>query len=185
MSLALAVCYAAVAALLLNLNIGSGWSFQVKAGAIALVSALYGVTWFGIIGMEGWASEESMPAHFQLQWVAIDEPDPQENSEGAIYFWIRHFDDEARTTAPRAYVLPFDDEDADSARDALTLLQEGKRVEGRITMQSLDPDRERIDEELDASEDPIPPGGGPADPPSFEFREMAPPDLPPKPAPGA
>ncbi len=180
MSLGLAICYAAVAALLLNLNLASAWSWKVKASTIALVSVLYGVSWFGIIGLEGWATEERMPERFQLQWVAIDEPDPQANAAGGIYFWIRHFEEDGRTSAPRAYALPFAEEDADAARDALALLQEGKRVEGRITMQSLDPDRERIDEEVEDAA--APPGDAPQEQPSFEFREMAPPELPPKPA---
>ena len=182
MSLSLAICYAAVAALLLNLNVASAWGWKVKAGAIVMVTALYGVTWFGIVGLEGWATEAAMPDRFQLQWVAIDEPDPESDAEGGIYFWVRHFEGSGRTTEPRAYVLPFDDEDADSARDALALLQEGKRVEGRMTMQSLDPDAERSDEELELAEDATPPGEAPQDFPSFEFREMPPPDLPPKPA---
>jgi hypothetical protein len=180
-SLALAICYAVVAALLLNLNVASAWGWKVKVGAILLVSALYGVSWYGIVGLEGWPSGEPMPDRFRLQWVAIDEPDPEGGDTGGIYFWIRHFRDDGRTTPPRAHVLPFDDDNADTARDALALLEEGKRVEGRITMQSIEPEDERSEEEVDPQEAEQPAGDRPQDLPRFEFREMAPPDLPPKP----
>ena len=180
MSLGLALCYVAVAALLLNLNVASGWSWKVKAGAIVLVSGLYGFTWLGIQSLEGWPAEEPMPQRFQLQWVAIDEPDPSDRAAGGIYFWIRHFQANGRTTEPRAYVLPYDDENADSAREALTLLQEGKRIEGRMTMQALEPDATRTADEVEEVDDGRVPGSGPPDRPRFEFREMPPPDLPPK-----
>ena len=181
MSLALALCYAAVAALLLNLNVASAWSFKVKAGAILLVTALYGVSWYGIIGLEGWPSAQQMPERFQLQWVAIDEPDPQGDGDGAIYFWIRHFEAGGRTSEPRAHVLAYDADNADSAREALQLLQEGKRVEGRMTLQALEPNREQSDPDAASEEGAVPPGSGPQDRPSFEFREMPPPELPAKP----
>jgi hypothetical protein len=180
MSLALAICYAAIAALLLNLNVASSWSFKVKAAAILLVTAFYGVTWYGIIGLEGWPTREQMPERFQLQWVAIDEPDASHDSDGAIYFWVRHFEAGGRGGEPRAYAIPYDDPSADAARDALALLQEGKRVEGRMTLQALEPNRDPDEEEAASEPAEIPAGGGPADLPAFEFREMPPPELPAK-----
>ena len=181
MSLALALCYAAVAALLLNLNVASAWGWKVKVGAILLVSVLYGVTWYGIIGIEGWPTEEQMPERFQLQWLTIDEPDPSGDSEGRIYFWVRSTGGGGAPSEPRAHALPYDDPTADSAREALQLLQEGKRVEGRMTLQPLAPDREQPEEDTESEAGAVPPGGGPQDRPRFEFREMPPPDLPAKP----
>ena len=179
MSLTLAVCYAAVAALLLNLNLASGWSTRVKFGAIGLVSLLYAGTWIGINGLVGWPTEEAMPDHFQLQWVTIDEPGSQ-GEPGAIYYWVRAFGDGAGRERPRAHALPFDEANSEAAREALNLLQEGKRVEGRITKQLIKPKREASDGPSEP-DDGRRPGDGPQDRPRFEFREMPPPDLPAKP----
>ena len=43
----LSLAYAAVAALLLNLNLATQWSGAVKTGAIVLVSGLYVGAWQG------------------------------------------------------------------------------------------------------------------------------------------
>ena len=178
MSLALAVGYAAVAALLLSLNLASSWSAPVKAGAIALVSVLYGVTWLGLEAREGWPTEAGPPERFRLQWAAIDEPDPAGEGEGRIYLWVRAFDQ--ADAPPRAHALPFDPETADAAREALALLEKGQPVEGRMTMRPLDPNDARPRPDPDETESPA---SGPRDAPRFEFRALPPPDLPPKPAP--
>ncbi|MCH2173433.1 hypothetical protein MK489_21875 [Myxococcota bacterium] len=180
MSLGLILCYVAVAALLLNLNVASAWGWKVKTGAILLVSALYVVTWFGIQGLEGWPTGNPPPERFRLQWLTIDEPDPSAGEDGAIFFWLRYFDRSGRESEPRAHVLPYDDSTVRSAREALELLQRGKRVEGRLTMQPIEPNREQPEEQKGGSERTLSTRGGLEDRPHFEFREMPPPDLPAK-----
>ena len=103
------------------------------------------------------------------------------DGDGAIYFWIRHFEAGGRTSEPRAHVLAYDADNADSAREALQLLQEGKRVEGRMTLQALEPNREKTAEDPRGEADTASPAGGPPDRPGFEFREQPVPDLPAKP----
>ena len=153
----------------------------MKSGAIALVTLLYGVTWFGIRGIEGWPTEQEMPARFQLQWVTIDEPSASASTDGGIYFWIRSAGQGESTGKPRAFELPYDDQTADAAREALEMLQDGRRVEGRMTLQALDPNRENSQEEPDRNDDGAPPTLGIEERPAFEFREMPPLDLPAKP----
>jgi hypothetical protein len=175
----LALCYTALAALLLNLNVATAWSWRVKAGSIALVSVFYGATWFGLQALEGWPTAQPLPERFRLQWIAIDEPDKRSGSDGAIYFWVRLDGDEVAGDEPRAHVVPYDGETADDAREALAMLQGGRRVEGRLTKGLIDTSVEESDapdigEEAAGS-------GGLDDRPRFEFREVPPPDLPAKP----
>ncbi len=126
MTVVLAICYAAVAALLLNLNVATAWSWRVKAGSIALVTLFYGATWIGLQSLEGWPTSQPVPERFRLQWVAIDEPDKRTGSDGAIYFWVRDLDgEEVAGGEPRAHVVPYDAGTADAAREALALLQGG------------------------------------------------------------
>jgi hypothetical protein len=75
--------------------------------------------------------------------------------------------------------VPYDGETADDAREALAMLQGGRRVEGRLTKGLIDTSVEESDapdigEEAAGS-------GGLDDRPRFEFREVPPPDLPAKP----
>ena len=179
MSLLLAVCYAAVAALLLNLCLATSWSARVKFAAIAAVSLLYGGTWLGLQALVGWPTDADMPDRFEVQWVTIDEPGPR-GEPGAIYYWVRAFGTDAGRERPRAHALSFGDANADAAREALSLLQEGKRVEGRMTKELIEVSRD-ASEEPAALDDGRRPGDGPQDRPRFEFREMPPPDLPAKP----
>ena len=185
MTVVLAICYAAVAALLLNLNVATAWSWRVKAGSIALVTLFYGATWIGLQSLEGWPTSRPVPERFRLQWVAIDEPDKRTGSDGAIYFWVRGLDGangangaDGAGGEPRAHVVPYDAGTADAAREALALLQGGRRVEGWLTKGPIDPGVEESDAE-DASET-APGSGGVEERPRFEFREVPPPDLPAK-----
>ncbi|MFB3107450.1 MAG: hypothetical protein ACE1ZA_21360, partial [Pseudomonadales bacterium] len=57
----LSIAYAAVAALLLNLNLATRWSGAVKTGAILLVSGLYIGAWQGHQALLGWATPGAMP----------------------------------------------------------------------------------------------------------------------------
>lgn len=183
MTVLLALAYAAVAALLLNLGLASAWDPRVKAGVILVVSLLYGGTYLGIRSLEGWPTAEPTPEDFRLHWIAVDEPDKKNGAEGAIYFWLRELDEADRPVGePRAHVLPFDEETAGAAREALEMLQDGKRLNGRITLGLIDP----AEDELDDSPAPRDPAGQgqlttAEERLLFEFREVPPPDLPPKP----
>lgn len=183
MTLLLVLAYVAVAALLLNLCVASPWNASVKAGAIALVSLFYGATWFGIGSLQGWPTRQPMPEDFRVHWIAIDEPDKRTGSDGAIYFWLRALDEaELPTGEPRAHVLPYEQETAETARLALEALQGGKRLNGRLTMGLIDPGEADPDEDLASADEPAPSGSADLENrPRFTFREVAPPDLPPKP----
>ena len=95
---ALSVTYAVVAALLLNLNLGTRASPRIKGTAIVLVTVLYAGTWFGTRNLLGWASPDPIPENFRVLWISMDEPDKSSGTPGSIFFWLRQLD-EAGTVA--------------------------------------------------------------------------------------
>ncbi len=183
MTLLLALAYAVVAALLLNLGLASRWSVRVKAGAVVLVSAFYGASYLGIRALEGWPTGEPLPADFRLQWISVEEPDKVTGSDGAIYFWVRALDEAGLPVGePRAHTVPYDERTADEARAALEELQGGKRLVGRMTMGLIDP----VERDPDLASTPSEPTGegsptGAEERWLLEFREVPLPNLPSKP----
>ena len=78
----LALAYAALVALLANLNLRTRLPRTVKAGAIVAVTGLYVVAWQAHQGLLGWATPESLPDRFRLHWVTVDEPDKASGGAG-------------------------------------------------------------------------------------------------------
>lgn len=174
MSWWLAIAYAAVAALLLNLGLRSRWPFVVKLGAVVVVSALYVGTFLGLRSQEGWPTTVEIDDRFRLEAAIVDEPDPTRDTDGAVFYWVRILDEQGETQGPpRAYRRDFTPEEANRARAANELLRRGVPVEGRLTTldegteltPSNSPTRRRVDEDE-----------------ALQFEAMAVPSLPPKPS---
>ena len=179
MSVLLTLAYAAVAALLLNLGLESRWSLRVKLGAVVVVSLLYYGTYVGLRSMQGWPTGDPPPEEFRLHWVAIDEPDKASGAAGAIYLWLRDLDDAGSPTGPpRAHVRSYDPETAQAAAEALALLEGGKPVNGRVNFSAENSAELTDDSGYDESNRREIEAEGRS---HFEFRQVPPPDLPPKP----
>ena len=178
----LALAYAALVALLANLNLRTRLPRAVKAGAILAVTGLYVAAWQAHKGLLGWATPEALPDQFRLHWVTVDEPDKASGGAGAIYFWVRELDAAGLAHGPpRAFRIPWDEATAEEAQEALTRLQEGEPLNGFLSRQTLDPDAEGEVEGADY-------GGGfdaatAGERPHFEFSRVPPPALPAKSAP--
>jgi hypothetical protein len=173
--LLLALAYAAVAALLLNLNLATRHAPWIKTSGVVLVTALYAGSFHGHRALTGWASTEPLPERFRVHWILIEEPDKAGNGKGALYFWARELDEAGLPTgAPRAHVLPWSPARARASEDALARLAAGERLNGELTI---------------AREGAPGDGGGslPAiaaeDPLGLRFSRVPPPSLPPKPLP--
>ena len=183
MTILLALAYAIIAALLLNLGLAAAWSARVKIGVVLLVSLFYGATYLGIRALEGWPTGETLPGDFRLHWISIDEPDKATGSEGAIYFWVRSLDEAGLPVGePRAHFVPYDEETADEAREALERMEGGKRLNGQMTMALIEPsesDPEETSTLRDSARGNDP--DGPEERLVFEFRDVPPPTLPAKP----
>jgi len=175
----LSVAYAAVAALLLTLNLATRYATWVKMLAIVLVTGLYGVSWGAWNGMLGWATPAQLPADFRLLWIVMDEPDKQSHEPGYIYFWVRTLDEAGLPSGPpRAHRVRWSEEAAETAQAALDALEEGELLNGRIG-RNLVGEREAPDDEADYAGDASITGAGGERPP-FEFLRVPPPSLPPK-----
>ncbi len=183
MTILLALAYAIIAALLLNLGLATAWSARVKVGAVLLVSLFYGMTYLGIRALEGWPTGEPLPGDFRVHWISVDEPDKASGSDGAIYFWVRSLDEAGLPIGePRAHAVPYDEQTADAAREALARMEGGKRLDGRMTMTVIEPS-ERDPEEASVLSDAAVGNdpNGPEERLVFEFRDVPPPTLPAKP----
>ncbi len=175
---ALAIAYAVTTALLVNLNLNSIYSPWLKTAAVVLVSVLYLVTWRAANDLLGWATPAALPENFRLHWITIDEPDKVVGTPGTIYFWLRPLDDAGLPIGePRAHRVPWDEDTAQAAEDALAELEGGTPLNGRMSRQVVNPD------ELPEDERPQYDDAGSVthgEQPSFEFVRVPPPALPPK-----
>ena len=180
--LILTLAYVAIAGLLLNLNLATGIAGWIKTAAIVLVTTLYAGVWFGYQDLLGWATPDSLPEEFRVHWITLDDPDKVTGEPGAIYFWVRELDDAGFPIgAPRAHRIPWDEESAEAAEEALAQMDEGELLNGHISKGALDEESSVI-EGADYAGDRTRSGDG-GDRPTFEFSRVPPPSLPPKAAP--
>ena len=171
--------YVAVAALLLNWNISVRAPLLVKMAVIALVTACYGFTYFGLREMQGWPTAAELPENFRLQWIMVKEPDKSSGTDGEIFFWIRHLDGQGQPEAePRAYRLPFSEALAEQSQGALGKLQDGQTLNGYVSQESRDGEAsseegesDRAGEKARVTDDALL---------RIEFRDVPRPTLPPK-----
>ncbi|MDA0791540.1 MAG: hypothetical protein O2780_19055 [Proteobacteria bacterium] len=134
----LAVAYAAVAALLLYLLSSGRGGMVPKMAVIIVVSGLYIGTWFGYRDMTGWATPEPLPRDFRLLWVNIDEPPKSSGRDGYIYYWIRELDVAGIAKGPpRAHRIAWSELAAQTAEQALTALESGDQLNGRLSRNLL------------------------------------------------
>jgi hypothetical protein len=175
--LLLTLAFVAVAALLLNLNLATRHSGKVKSAAILLVTALYGVAWFGYRGITGWATPEPLPEDFRVYWLMVEDPDKVSSKPGAIYFWVRELDEAGFPVGPpRAHRVAWSESAARAAEAARASMEAGELLNGRLSRNAMAPED---------SDQPISEfagdGGAPGSPqPGFEFSRVPPPALPPK-----
>jgi hypothetical protein len=180
--------YVVVAVLLLSLNVASRWHWGVKAGAIAITSAFFGISYASIAGLIGWPSEARVPEHFQLDWATVVEPDKLNGTPGTIYLWVEALDEnDAPAGTPRAFRLPYSRELADRIGHAKERIEQG--VNQVATSREVDvpqgppDDDQRLAGAPQRKDEP----GSRGDPtafiqhmPAIEFQDMPPPALPPK-----
>jgi len=180
--------YVVVAVLLLSLNVASRWHWGIKAGAIAITSVFFGISYASIAGLIGWPSEARVPEHFQLDWATVIEPDKLNGTPGTIYLWVEALDaNNEPAGTPRAFRVPYSRDLADRIGHAKERIEQG--VNQVATAREVDvpqgpPDEDqRLAGAPQRKDEP----GSPGDPtafiqhmPAIEFQDMPPPALPPK-----
>ena len=100
--------YVVLAVLLLSLNLASRWHWGIKAAAIAVTTVFFGVSYTSIAGLIGWPSQARVPAHFQLDWGTVVEPDKLNGTPGSIFLWLEALDeDNVPAGTPRAFRVAY------------------------------------------------------------------------------
>ncbi len=179
MGLILTLAYAALAALLLNLNLATRFSPLIKTLMILVVSGFYVGAWQGHRALMGWATAAPLPEQFRVHWITIDEPDKSDGAPGGIFFWVRRIDDAGLPMGePRAHRVEWTEENAQAAEEALARMDEGELLNGRMSRSAVE-DEAPTRASDDYAGDPGAAGGEGAAP-TFEFVRVPPPALPPK-----
>ena len=175
----LSIAYAGIAALLLNLNLATQYSVVVKTLTIALITGFYVMAWQGHQSLLGWATPSDFPEEFRLHWITIDEPNKSTGEAGTIYFWLRSLDEAGLAMGePRAHRLPWDEKTAEAAQEALSTLEGGELLNGRISRQMMAPIEEADQSTPNEGSPEI--SGSDGFRPQFEFARVPPPALPAK-----
>ena len=196
--LALSIAYAMLGVLLLTIFVFARIPWPIKAGAIALTSAFYMVSYYETRALLGWSSIDSLPPKFKLLSARIVEPHSVEGDPGAIHLWVEALDDNNFPSGvPRAYRLPYDAKLAEKAEAAVKASANGRPQggrtadvgtgeggEGQVTAREVTPSS------ITTTAGGDPSTGGPLDPGiardesrSIVFSPLPPPRMPPKDAP--
>ena len=180
--------YVVLAVLLLSLNLASRWHWGIKAAAIAVTTVFFGVSYTSIAGLIGWPTKAHVPAHFQLDWGTVVEPDKLNGTPGSIFLWLEVLDKNNMPAGiPRAFRVPYSRELADRIGHARERIEQG--IEQAGTARDLDVPEAPADQDRRLAGTPPRQDepGTPGDPtafiqrmPSIEFQDMPPPTLPPK-----
>jgi hypothetical protein len=180
--------YIVIAVLLLSLNLASRWHWGIKASAILITTAFFGVSYVSITDLIGWPAEARMPDHFQLHWATIVEPDKLNGLPGSIFLWVEALNqDNLPAGTPRAFRVPYSRDLADRIGRAKERIEQGADQAG--TARDLDVAEGEPDEDRRLAGAPPRQGepGSTGDPaafiqhmPAIEFEDMPPAALPPK-----
>jgi hypothetical protein len=180
--------YVMLAVLLLSLNLASRWHWGIKASAITLTTAFFGISYASITGLVGWPSGTRLPERFQLDWGTVVEPDKLDGSAGAIYLWVEALDENNLPAGvPRAFHVPYSRELADRIVRARERIEQGTDQVGTardVDLPESPPDQDRRLAGTPPRENEPGTAGDPTafiqHMPSIDFADMPPPALPPK-----
>lgn len=179
--LGLGIAFAALTALVVNLNLQSPWRREIKLAVIVLMTGLYFAAYWGSQNLRGWAIATPPPNPFKLHWAIVEEPDKARGTSGAIYILAQKISGSgALLSRPRLYQLPFSPDLADQIDDALEAKDGGKQIEARLSYKAKRPDQEDATQQKRDGEKSRPESAGDKDRLKLDFRELKAPDLPPK-----
>lgn len=130
--LALVASYVLLALLALVMILYSRLHWLLKAGVIVLVSAFYPISYFSLMALLGWPTEQHLPDRFRLVAAQVYEPDKQRGTRGAIYLWTANLSKNAGRVTPRAYELPYSMDLHTKVAEARKQLQKGVPQMGEV-----------------------------------------------------
>lgn len=130
----LVLTYAALALLLLSLNIVSLWRWWIKAGAIIVVTIFFGMSYRTIDGLMGWPTTDRLPHRFSLLSTRVAEPNQRLSDPGHIYLWAAEIDvNNVPSSTPRSYQLAYSKALARKISMAQEKLDHGGEVMGVLS----------------------------------------------------
>ena len=139
--LALSFAYVLAGVLLLAVLIRLRLARWLKLGAVLAVGACYLIVFFASENLLGWSAPAAVPAHFQLLWARIVEPDRALARAGAIHLWLEALDDaNLPSGVPRAYLLPYSAALAGRVADAQREIKKGHPQGGHAELFGSTPD---------------------------------------------
>ncbi|RJQ71438.1 MAG: hypothetical protein C4519_19525 [Desulfobacteraceae bacterium] len=102
----LAVAFVVLGAVLVWVMIQTPGRYLIKA-ALTPPIIWYGVVlYFAVQNLMGWPATHKIPESSLLLAVRVNEPNPAQNSPGAIYLWVNEASD--TTDAPQSNGIPLD-----------------------------------------------------------------------------
>jgi Ca2+/Na+ antiporter len=119
MLMLLVVAYIFLLALLMLVLLYGRISWLVKLFLVLITSGLYWVSYQGWKQVQGWPSDNELPAKFLLHASVIEEPDQEHGTGGKIYIWASNLQGNKPAGEPRAYTVAYDREVHSSLQDAL------------------------------------------------------------------
>jgi hypothetical protein len=126
--------YGIVTMLLLSLNLTSLWRWWIKAGAIIVTTAFFGVTYLAITGLMGWPTTRKLPPRFNLVSSVVIEPDRRTHDPGHIYLWATEIDENnVPAGTPRSYQIAYTSSLARKIAGAQEKHDSGQEVMGVIS----------------------------------------------------
>jgi hypothetical protein len=183
-SILLIMGYVTIAVLLLLTLIWAPYGIRSKIASIVIVSCFYFATFKGFETLMGWPTTATPAEVFRTVWISIEEPDKLNKTPGAIYYWLRDLDEAGiPQSAPRAYQIEWSIQSAVIAQEALSRLEKGERLNGRLSRNILKKGNNNTENQQSLGNKALP--GQELDRPSFEFTAVSTPTLPLKPAAGS
>lgn len=129
--LGLTVACALLGTLLLIVLVHVSIPRLAKAGLVASMTAFYAVVFFFSQGLLGWAAASAVPERFQVLWTRVVEPNPSQQSPGAIYLWVEELDERNIPSGePRAFIVPYSAALADKVSTAQAEIKKGNPQAG-------------------------------------------------------
>jgi hypothetical protein len=129
--LGIAAAYVVMSILLLTASLTAPLKWWIKAAAIVVSSFFFVEIFFATKGLLGWPGTNRLPAHFQLLWASVVEPDPKLRDPGRIYLWVEEFDaNHVPLGVPRSYGLAYDPNLAKQITAAQEEIRSGGELEG-------------------------------------------------------
>lgn len=131
---------------------------------IAIVSAHH--TWRQA---QGWPSQTDVPKQFLLNGAIVEEPDTDNNIEGAIFLWLTDLHQHQIEQEPRAYRIAYDEKLHLNIQQALRKMRDGQLQLGEVNTVANDSGKSNPNKTLGELKKMV-----------IEFRDLPDPALPEK-----